>query len=73
MKGKITRGTVKGFDPKTGYGFLIVSGDSDVFFNISDVKDRNCRGEIKKGVQVQCCLGPGKPGQRASNIVPIHH
>ena len=65
-----TKGTVKLFDPKKGYGFLAVEGGKDVFFHVSSV-EAPVPEPIRAGQAVEFSVEKGPKGPQAAKVVFI--
>lgn len=59
-----TRGKVKWFDPKKGYGFIIGPSDQDVFVHYSQIQGDGFRS-LKDGENVEYDLVQGEKGWQA--------
>ena len=68
----MTNGTVKWFDGKKGYGFIVPEdGRGDVFVHYTSIQsDREFR-TLKEGMSVKFELTEGKKGLQAQNVVVI--
>ena len=61
-------GTVKWFNPNTGYGFIEHQGGEDVFVHYSALQSEGYRS-LDEGQQVEFSLERGPKGLQASNVV----
>lgn len=66
----IQTGTVKWFDPKKGYGF-IVAEVGDVFVHYSDIEQIKGFRSLKEGQHVTFTLISSDKGHKASNVVRV--
>ena len=62
-----TRGQVKWFDPKKGYGFIIGPEGQDVFVHYSQIHGDGFRS-LKDGEEVDYDLTEGDKGWQAQNV-----
>jgi CspA family cold shock protein len=62
-------GMVKWFDPKKGYGFIVVEGVGDVFVHYSDIEQVKGFRSLREGQQVRFTLTSSDKGHKASNVV----
>jgi len=62
-----TRGQVKWFDPKKGYGFIIGPDGQDVFVHYSQIESDGFR-LLKDGEQVDYDLVEGEKGWQARTV-----
>jgi CspA family cold shock protein len=60
-------GTVKWFDSKKGFGFLVNEGGKDVFVHFSVIEGEGFRA-LKEGEQVEFEEAPGQRGLSAINV-----
>ncbi len=69
MKGKLTTGTVKFFNRRRGFGFIVRDdGGRDVYVNIVDVQGRT---PLNEGDKVQFDIVEEERGPRAKNVVLV--
>jgi CspA family cold shock protein len=69
-----TRGKVKWFDPKKGYGFIMGPQGQDVFVHYSQIQGEGFRS-LKDGEEVDYELIEGDKGWQARSVlraVPMH-
>ncbi len=64
------RGTVKWFDDRKGFGFIIDSQGNDIFVHFSEICDDGYR-TLKDGSEVQYQAVNGEKGWYATNVIPI--
>ncbi len=64
-----TRGQVKWFDPKKGYGFIVGPEGQDVFVHYSQIGGEGFK-TLKDGEWVEYELVQGEMGWQASDVVP---
>jgi len=63
-------GTVKWFDSKKGYGFIVPSeGTGEIFVHYSSIKSEETLKILKEGTSVQFDVSEGKKGLQAINVV----
>ena len=62
-----TEGTVKWFDKKKGYGFILDINGSDVFVHYTSFSDPAIR-TLNEGEQVAFDIVQGEKGPRAQNL-----
>ena len=60
-------GTVKFFNSETGFGFISVEGDEDVFVHYSNIAGDGYRS-LDEGQTVEFEVGPGRKGPEALNV-----
>jgi len=65
-----TRGKVKWFDPKKGYGFLLGPEGQDVFVHYSQIQGDGFRS-LKDGEPVDYELIEGDKGWQAREVNPV--
>lgn len=62
------RGTVKWFNDKKGYGFIIPNGGGeDLFVHHSNIQMDGYRS-LEEGQQVEFETQPGRKGEEAANV-----
>jgi cold shock protein len=68
----MTRGKVKWFDGKKGYGFIVPEeGGGDIFVHYSSIQTENEFKSLKEGMMVQFDVQEGKNGLQAHNVVVV--
>lgn len=65
-----TRGNVKWFDPKKGYGFIEGPDGQDVFVHFSQIQGDGFRS-LKDGEEVEYELIQGEKGYQAKTVVQV--
>ena len=65
-----TRGQVKWFDPKKGYGFILGPENQDVFVHYTQIQGEGFRS-LKDGEMVDYELIQGDKGWQARDVHPI--
>ncbi|MEM9513357.1 MAG: DEAD/DEAH box helicase [Actinomycetota bacterium] len=66
-----TRGTVKFFNNKKGFGFIAADGhDNDVFVHYSNIATTGYKS-LSEGQLVEFDLGQGRKGDEARNVQPV--
>ncbi len=63
-------GTVKWFDAKKGFGFIVREGGEDIFVHYSVIEGTGYRA-LKDGQKVEFEVVEGKKGLEASNVNPV--
>ncbi len=66
-----TNGTVKWFDPKKGFGFIVGPEGQDVFVHYSQIKGDGFRS-LKDGEEVDYELIEGDKGWQARDVIHTH-
>jgi len=61
----MSRGKVKWFNEKKGYGFISPESGSDVFVHYSSVKDKS---SLNEGQSVEFDIENSPKGQQAKNV-----
>lgn len=65
-----TRGQVKWFDPKKGYGFILGPSGQDVFVHYSQIQGDGFRS-LKDGEEVDYELIQGEKGWQARTVTRV--
>jgi len=66
----VSTGTVKWFDAKKGFGFIVLDdGGSDLFVHYSEIKTDGY-ASLNEGQKVEFEIGEGKKGPCATNVIP---
>jgi CspA family cold shock protein len=66
----VSKGTVKWFDGKKGFGFITPDdGGEDLFVHHSQIKMAGY-ASLKDGQSVEFEVGQGKKGPCATNVIP---
>jgi CspA family cold shock protein len=67
---KVSKGTVKWFNPAKGFGFINPDdGGDDLFVHHSEIKTAGY-ASLEEGQKVEFEVGQGKKGPCATNVVP---
>ncbi|MEM8739316.1 MAG: cold shock domain-containing protein [Planctomycetota bacterium] len=66
-----TRGQVKWFDPKKGYGFIEGPEGQDVFVHYSQIQGDGFRS-LKDGEDVEYEIQKGEKGFQAKTVQPLN-
>jgi CspA family cold shock protein len=67
----VSKGTVKWFNEKKGFGFITPeSGSEDLFVHHSEIKMTGY-ASLSEGQNVEFETGQGKKGPCATNVVPV--
>lgn len=69
-KGKMEQGTVKWFNDKKGYGFIVADTGKDVFVHHSAIEGEGFKS-LKEGDKVQFDIIKGPKGDQATKVVKI--
>jgi CspA family cold shock protein len=66
----MAQGTVKWFNPRKGYGFIVVEGEEggDVFVHANEVKGTGLRNELYENQKVEFEIVQGEKGPMAKNV-----
>ena len=68
----MVQGTVKGFDPEKGFGFIEPDdGGDDVFVHFSAIADRGGYRSLDEGQRVSYTASPGQKGLQADSVDPL--
>ncbi len=66
----MSTGTVKWFNEKKGFGFIVPDDDSDdLFVHHSEIKAAGYT-TLREGQKVEFEVGQGKKGPCATNVIP---
>ena len=63
-------GTVKWFDGKKGYGFIVAEGGKEVFVRFSGIVKEGFKS-LNEGQKVEFELGNGAKGEQAVNVTVV--
>ncbi len=63
----MTQGTVKWFNAEKGYGFITVTGGTDVFVHYSNIEMSGFR-VLEEGQAVEFTVGTGQKGPQAESV-----
>ena len=66
----MTTGTVKGFNPEKGFGFITPEDGPDVFVHFSAIQGDGYRN-LDENQKVEFDVTQGPKGPQASNVRPI--
>jgi len=67
---KMTQGTVKWFNDKKGYGFIVADTGADVFVHHSAIEGEGFKS-LKEGDKVQFEIVKGPKGDQATKVVKL--
>jgi cold shock protein len=68
----MSKGTVKWFNDKKGFGFITPDdGGKDLFVHHSEIKGGGERVTLNDGQKVEYEVGEGQKGPCANNVVPV--
>ena len=66
----MSTGTVKWFNPRKGYGFIVPDdGSEDLFVHHSEIK-MDGYATLDEGQKVEYEIGEGQKGPCATNVIP---
>jgi len=65
----MAEGTVKWFDAKKGFGFIVQDGGPDVFVHFSAIQSSGFR-TLEEGQRVTFDITEGPKGLQAANVQP---
>ncbi|MCP4257842.1 MAG: cold-shock protein [Planctomycetes bacterium] len=66
----MSTGTVKWFNPRKGYGFIVPDdGSKDLFVHHSEIK-MDGYATLDEGQKVEYEIGQGQKGPCANNVIP---
>lgn len=66
----VTKGRVKWFDEKKGFGFIEHEGDKDVFVHYSQIQSEQFK-TLDDGQDVEFTIEEGPKGPQAVNVVAL--
>jgi len=66
----MTKGTVKWFDGKKGFGFIKVDGREDVFVHHSEIQENGYKS-LDEGQEVEFEIRQSEKGDYAANVVKV--
>jgi len=66
----MTKGTVKWFNNKKGYGFITPESGNDVFVHYSAIEDDGYK-TLEEGQQVEFEIQKGPKGEEAANVKKV--
>ena len=68
----MSRGTVKFFNDRKGFGFITpADGGKDLFVHSSEIKTGGGRASLNEGQEVEFEVGEGQKGPCATNVVTV--
>jgi len=72
VENKMSKGTVKWFNPDKGYGFITPDdGGKDLFVHHSEIQGGGGYATLKEGQKVEFDVGQGKKGPCATKVKAI--
>ena len=66
----MTKGTVKWFDAKKGYGFIQIEDGKDIFVHHSEIQEDGFKS-LDEGQQVEFEIRHNEKGDYAANVVKL--
>jgi CspA family cold shock protein len=66
----MTKGKVKWFSEKKGFGFIQVEGGNDVFVHYSAIQSEGFKS-LSEGDEVEFEISNGTKGPQAANVRPV--
>ncbi len=66
----MTKGTVKWFDAKKGYGFIQIEDGKDIFVHHSEIQEDGYKS-LDEGQQVEFEIRHNEKGDYAANVVKL--
>jgi CspA family cold shock protein len=63
-------GTVKWFNAKKGYGFIVRAAGGDLFVHFSELRGEGFR-QLKAGQRVEFSIGEGQKGPQAKDVTIV--
>lgn len=67
---QIEQGTVKWFDPKKGWGFIVSKSGQELFVHYNDIAGVGFKN-LEAGQFVQYEIEQGRNGEKAANVVVL--
>ena len=64
------KGTVKWFNQKKGYGFLISEDGKEIFVHFSSIQGEGFKS-LREGDEVEFEITQGEKGEQATNVVKL--
>jgi CspA family cold shock protein len=66
------KGTVKWFNQKKGYGFLISEDGKEIFVHFSSIQGEGFKS-LREGDEVKFEITKGEKGEQATNVVKLSY
>ena len=66
------KGTVKWFNQKKGYGFLISEDGKEIFVHFSSIQGEGFKS-LREGDEVKFEITQGEKGEQATNVVKLSY
>ena len=64
------KGTVKWFNQKKGYGFILSEDGKEIFVHFSSIKGEGFK-TLREGDEVKFEITKGEKGEQATNVVKL--
>ena len=64
------QGTVKWFNSETGFGFIAIEGENDVFVHFSAIQGTGFKN-LEEGQKVEFEVVDGNRGPQAANVIKL--
>jgi CspA family cold shock protein len=68
----MSKGVVKWFNPKKGYGFITSEDGKEIFVHFSSLQGEGFK-TLREGDEVKFEITQGEKGEQATNVVKLSH